>query len=114
MPSVQPPIPTSIITKTPLFLNDVKSILCQPWSSFYTALLNLIGANLIWNGSATFNGAATVAVIFDEAQPDASYFVALSGDSNEAFWVTSKTVNGFTLNSSNATSTATVDWQISR
>lgn len=67
-----------------------------------------------WRGSATFATAATKAVTFATAEPDTSYFVSIAGSANETFWVTSKTVNGFTLNSSNASSTATVDWAISR
>jgi hypothetical protein len=70
------------------------------------------GHNL--RGSATFTGAATKAVSFPTAEPDASYFVALSASANETFWVTGKGTGGFTLNSSNATSAATVDWIIVR
>lgn len=65
-------------------------------------------------GQATFATAATVAVTFDRAEPDTDYFVALAGSVNETFWVTSKTTTGFTLNSSNASSTATVDWILVR
>lgn len=65
-------------------------------------------------GSATFASAATRAVSFGTAEPDATYFVSISGGANETFWVTSKGTGGFTLNSSNATSTATVDWHLIR
>lgn len=42
-------------------------------------------------------------------EPDAEYFVAgICGDANETFWVTDRTATGFTMHSSNASSTATV------
>lgn len=65
-------------------------------------------------GSATFATAATVAVTFATAESDANYFVSISGDTNETFWITAKGTAGFTINSSNASSTATVDWHIIR
>lgn len=65
-------------------------------------------------GSATFATAATVSVTFSTAEPDTTYFVSISGNANETFWVTSKATGGFTLNSSNATSTAVVDWHLIR
>jgi len=71
------------------------------------------GANNL-RGSAQFSSAATKSVTFGTAEADSSYFVALSGSANETFWVTSKGTGGFTLNSSNATSTATVDWHLIR
>jgi hypothetical protein len=65
-------------------------------------------------GQVTFTGAATKAVSFSVNEADASYFVTLGGNVNETFWVTSKGVGGFTVNSSNATSTAVVDWHLIR
>jgi hypothetical protein len=65
-------------------------------------------------GSVTFTGAATKAVTFGTAESDTTYFVAISGNINETFWVTSKTTGGFTMNSSNAASVATVDWILIR
>lgn len=65
-------------------------------------------------GGVTFTSAATKAVTFPIAEPDTSYRVFVSGDVNETFWVTSKTTSGFTINSSNATSTANVNWFIIR
>lgn len=47
-------------------------------------------------------------------EADASYYVSLSGSANETFWVTAKATTGFTINSSNAASTATVDWHLIR
>jgi hypothetical protein len=67
-----------------------------------------------FRGSATFATAATVAVSFGTAEPDASYYVIVTGDVNETFWITSKATGGFTINSSNGSSTATVDWMLIR
>mgnify|MGYP001582591213 CR=1 FL=1 len=61
-------------------------------------------------GTVTFSTSGTKAVSFPVNEDDASYRVALSGSVNETFWVTSKGGSGFTLNSSNASSTAIVDW----
>jgi hypothetical protein len=65
-------------------------------------------------GQVTFASAATKAVSFGTAESDATYFVVITGDVDENFWVTSKATTGFTINSSNATSTAVVDWVLIR
>jgi hypothetical protein len=65
------------------------------------------------NGTATFAGAATKAVTLTTRE-NATYLVTVSGNVNETFWVTSKATTGFTLNSSNATSTAVVDYRVRR
>ncbi len=65
-------------------------------------------------GLATFTGASTKAVSFAATEPDANYGVLLGGEADENFWVTSKATSGFTLNSSNASSTATVRWELRR
>lgn len=89
-----------------------------------SVMLSLVGVNALsatatpaknLRGSGTFAGAATKAITFaNGSEADAAYFVSVSGSVNETFWVTSKAVGGFTLNSSNATSTATVDWHLIR
>jgi hypothetical protein len=65
-------------------------------------------------GSATFAGASSVTVTFPLAEADGSYFLALGPGAAETFWITGKGASGFTLHSSNATSTATVDWHLLR
>jgi hypothetical protein len=70
-------------------------------------------------GSSTFATAATVAATLPTAYPSISsgvtdYIVCLEPTIGETFWVTAKTNTGFTLNSSNAASTATVRWLIRR
>ena len=73
-----------------------------------------MGENL--TGTALFATAATHTVTFAaaRAEPDSSYQIIVSGDVNETFFVTSKLTTGFTLNSSNSSSTANVDWMILR
>lgn len=52
----------------------------------------------------------TGAVTFKKNQPDTDYYICLAGDTAETFTWASKAVTGFTINSSNASSTAKVDW----
>lgn len=66
------------------------------------------------SGTATFASAGTVAVTLPEEEPDANYRVALGPQANETMWVTNKTTTGFTLNSSNGTSTATCEYSVQR
>lgn len=66
-------------------------------------------------GSATFASAATAAVTFSAAEADANYNVAHSSNRpDEIIWVSDRTTDGFTLNSSNATSSARVTWVLIR
>lgn len=60
------------------------------------------------------NGTVTETQSGTFAEADANYTVTISGNVNETFWVTAKATGGFTIHSSNATSTATVDWQLIR
>jgi len=61
-------------------------------------------------GSVTFATSGTAAVVFDSPVTIANYKIFVIGNVNETFWVTSKTVTGFTVNSSNGSSVAVVDW----
>lgn len=70
------------------------------------------GKNL--RGAAAFASAASVTVTFNATEPDANYFIEISSNANETIWWSSPSTTGFTLNSSNATSTATVHWFIVR
>jgi hypothetical protein len=77
----------------------------------------LCGSNTKANnlrGQVTFASAATAAVTFSVAETNNAYFISVSGSVNETFWVTAKGTGGFTLNSSNASSTAVVDWHLIR
>lgn len=65
-------------------------------------------------GSATFATSGTRAVTFGTAEADALYHIVVTGNVDENFWVTSKATTGFTINSSNASSTAAVDWILIR
>lgn len=48
------------------------------------------------------------------AEIDANYKIIVTGNANETYWVTSKAAGSFVINSSNASSTATVDWMLIR
>lgn len=70
-------------------------------------------------GLVTFSSAATADVLFAGApaagvrtEVPGQYLVALSPEANETFWVSGKNARGFTINSSNGTSTATVGWKV--
>lgn len=67
-----------------------------------------------FSGSVTFASAATAAVTFGTAEVDGNYLPQISGGANETFWWSARGTGGFTINSSNATSTAVVTWTISR
>jgi hypothetical protein len=79
------------------------------------ALAHSSVTSLPLRGTATLEGATgTKAIVFNAALADASYQVTVTGGANETFYVTSKATTGFTINSSNATSTATVDYVVSK
>lgn len=66
-------------------------------------------------GSVTFASAATKAVTFANTEPDTNYLVtSLAGSAQETYSWETKTTGGFTIRSSNATSTAIVNWTIAR
>lgn len=67
---------------------------------------NLAGTKTLASGTAT--------VTLSPAEPDVNYRIVLSGNAGETFYWGSKGTGGFTINSSNAASTAIVDWFIVR
>lgn len=73
-----------------------------------TPALNLAGTVTLAAGTAT--------VTFANTEPDANYVVAIAGNQNETFRVAAgtKSTTGFTITSSNAGSTAIVDWHVIR
>lgn len=58
--------------------------------------------------------AGIATVTFKTPQPDRGYLVMVTGNANETFSVQSKAVSGFTIQSSNPSSTASVDWMLLR
>ena len=64
----------------------------------------------IVHGNATFSGAGTKDVTLPAAQASASYRVVLGCDASEDIRWSNKTTTGFTLVSTNPTSTASCDW----
>ncbi len=73
----------------------------------------LVPANNL-GGQVTFAAAGTATVTFANAESNTSYRIVLGPAANEDIWWSNKTTNGFTINSSNASSVAVVDWLIFR
>ena len=71
-------------------------------------------SDTILTGSVTFIGATPVGVSFSTVETSVDYAILPDAPINETFWTTNKTVSGFQLNSSNATSTAVVKWVLVR
>lgn len=71
-------------------------------------------SDTILTGSATFIGATPRTVSFSTDEVSTDYTILVDASVNETFWTTSKTVSGFQLNSSNATSTASIKWVLVR
>lgn len=69
-------------------------------------------------GSVTFasaaTAAATLALNYTASAGITDYWVGLEPSANETFWVSAKTNSGFTVNSSNATSAATIKYVVRR
>ena len=68
-------------------------------------------SDTILTGTAIFNGTTPTSVSLDE---DGDYSIFIDGGIGETFWVTEKRDGGFNLNSSNASSTASVRWLLIR
>ncbi len=75
------------------------------------ALFNTVNMQ---SGLAAFPSSNTVPVTLPVPMPNTSYRVGISANANETIYVTSKTTTGFTLKSSKAGSTASVDWTVLR
>ena len=75
------------------------------------ALYNTVNVE---SGTVAFPASNTVAVTLPTAMPDTNYRIALSANAQETVYVTTKTTTSFTLKSSNAGSTASVDWVTTR
>ena len=71
-------------------------------------------SDTLLRGSSTFIGATPIVVTFATVETSVDYTILPDAPINETFWATDKTVNGFNLNSSNATSTAIVKWVLVR
>jgi hypothetical protein len=86
------------------------------WSDKLKAILGISATSTAANnlrGSATLSG-GTATVTFGTAEPDSTYYLTLAGDADEVFRWGSKSTTGFTITSSNPSSTATVDWHLIR
>jgi hypothetical protein len=65
-------------------------------------------------GSVSMGGSGSKNVTLPTSEPDANYYIAISASANETFWITNRTATGFTVNSSNPASNATVHWILVR
>jgi hypothetical protein len=63
-------------------------------------------------GSVSFFSQSSVPVTVSEENN--TYIILFDGGVNETFFATGKTTTGFTANSSNATSTAVLNWVLMR
>lgn len=86
---------------------SIKEIFGLVWDDLYQLY------NREKRGTATFPAAASIAVTFTNSFRTTDYIVTLEPSVNETFWVTAIAAAGFTLNSSNAASTAVVKWKAS-
>ena len=64
-----------------------------------------------YRGTVTL-ASGTYDVKFDTPQATAGYQVLFTGNASETLYVTGKSTLGFTINSSNASSTASVDYAV--
>lgn len=67
----------------------------------------------ILRGTASFNSRSFALVMFSSDEVSADYAVMVENIDKDAFWITDRTVSGFTVNSS-GTETATVNWVLFR
>lgn len=76
--------------------------------------ITLASEDIVERGSGNMS-AGSLSVVFAEARSSTAYNPTVTTTANEIVWVddASKTVNGFTILSSNPTSTAKVYWDIS-
>jgi hypothetical protein len=64
-----------------------------------------------YSGTALL-AAGTATVALSPVLPNTNYGIKLSGNASETFYWATKAVGGFIINSSNGSSTASVDWSI--
>lgn len=83
-------------------------------SDTYTTLTNVTFVDWrVQTGSVTL-AAGTAAATLPLTEPNTSYQITLGGSIGESFFWSAKATGGFTVTSSNAGSTATVNWVVTR
>jgi hypothetical protein len=93
-------------------------IMCSSYPSYLTRAININSLDVAqifsrYAGTATLSGGAAT-VTFTVPQMYTGYLVMVTGNASEIFSVLNKTVSGFTIQSSNPASTASVDWMLLR
>jgi hypothetical protein len=115
--------PLIVATAGRFFLSDVgKPIkiagtpLAPGWTDWFGAVSQFTDSTHahVMGGGQNNPGVGSFTATVGENEPDANYMVVVTGDKNETFWVDTITATGFTVHSSNATSTATVTCLIVR
>lgn len=81
------------------------------WGDQVLGADGIAGTTFQLHGTASLVG-GVAAVAFDNALPSASFQVLITGSAQAMYWVTDKTVNGFTINSSE--NAGIVDWLVVR
>lgn len=99
------PYPTEPLPKGPFGVNS-------KWGRWFSKVSRLLGYRQ--SGTVTFAALPTATVTFARAEVDTAYILTLGGNSNETFWWTAKTANGFIAHSSNAASIAILNYEVSR
>lgn len=104
---------TTTTTRAKIEGNNFVNSSYVPVANSLTNLTNVTSLATSQRGTATL-AAGTASVSLPIAEPNTSYRISLSGNAAETFSWASKATSGFTINSSNAGSTASVDWTVSR
>jgi len=109
------------VAKGQMKLRAVEGVKLGGASAFSHAYLSWIGGVSgtgtecnNFSGSKTFGGGASTSVTFATAETDANYKLIGSCNANETIYFNGKLTTGFIINSSNGSSTATVDYLVFR
>ena len=109
---------TEAPVRNPMFpsMKGVNFILSasSSWVSWLSELVAAVRHADQVSGTVTFVTSNSATVTFADPQPDTSYFLTLGGNADERFYWTTKTTTGFTARSSNAGSTAILNWVLTR
>jgi hypothetical protein len=110
LPIAAPNLPIPPQSITTLYMNELLVVM-RLFFTQLAQLVNVLLAEIGFDGSVTFNNSTTANVIFTSKTSGVTYHVALSGNAAGYCWVTNKTANGFTINCSVA-NTNTTDWVV--
>lgn len=92
-----PPHPDSVLA-------DQAFRMAWEWREWLGKFVRSLQFNSAQTGTVTFAAATTAAVTFTNSEPSANYNVSVEPPEDRRWWITSKTVSGFTLNVSSSSS----------